>query len=545
MRILLQAPPLLAESLALQLTREQPGWAVALKPDQLTGRPSLVIWSIDAVTSLAAIDREARANGERWPSTPLLLLIPEDLTIAQEALLALPAAGLLQNSDLSDLQGAVTTLLEGGRVVRLSAGSGRSNPSDRASTMGLGQWLLVSGLQQISSDLQVIEALLNPPPTQLLLRIVLEGRRRELRSAHGLLLWIWGPLQLGLADSVPLHPSSAIPSTTPTAGHQPASAGTAITLRERNAVAVWEAIQERITASLQPGLSNGTGRLLALDGLNPERRRELVLALLQQLEAVLKRLRETPANTSPQETWGQLQGELRRQALTSMAGSYVQIPRAGALLPVAQQLLDHADFSSSDAELPEADAMLSPLLAGQPVLVNGQLLPPDDPRALLQLEILVSNWLIRTAELIGSDLLDLCGEWPELRRYLLNDALISTRELERHRNQLNSQLRWDDWIQRPIDLYESKRTLFQLEAGRIVPIQRLEPRDQELRGLGWWQRQVALLLETRDALAPQLHALIQRIGDLMVLMLTQVIGRGIGLIGRGIAQGMGRHLGRG
>ena len=76
-------------------------------------------------------------------------------------------------------------------------------------------------------------------------------------------------------------------------------------------------------------------------------------------------------------------------------------------------------------------------------------------------------------------------------------------------------------------------------------MKRLEPRDQELSQLGWWQRQVALLLETRDALAPQLHALIQRVGDLMVVMLTQVIGRGIGLIGRGIAQGMGRHLGRG
>ena len=198
-----------------------------------------------------------------------------------------------------------------------------------------------------------------------------------------------------------------------------------------------------------------------------------------------------------------------------------------------------------DVDLPDPDAMLSPLLAGQPVLVKGQLLPPDDPRALLQLEVLVSNWLVRTAELIGSDVLDLCGEWPELRRYLLNEPLISTRELERLRNQLNTQLRWDDWVQRPIELYESKRTLFQLKAGEIVPIQRLEPRDQELSDLGWWQRQVALLLETRDALAPQVQALVRRLGDLMVVILTQVIGRGLGLIGRGIAQGMGRHLGRG
>ena len=48
--------------------------------------------------------------------------------------------------------------------------------------------------------------------------------------------------------------------------------------------------------------------------------------------------------------------------------------------------------------------MLAPLLADQPVLVNGQPLPADDPRALLQPEMLVSNWLVRSAELIGAEL---------------------------------------------------------------------------------------------------------------------------------------------
>ena len=62
---------------------------------------------------------------------------------------------------------------------------------------------------------------------------------------------------------------------------------------------------------------------------------------------------------------------------------------------------------------------------------------------------------------------------------------------------------------------------------------------------GWWQQQVALLVEARDAIAPQVQALVRRIGDLMVVLLTQVVGRAIGLIGRGIAQGMGRSLGRG
>ena len=541
MRILLQAPALLAETLALELTRAHPEWTVVLQAQALDGAPSLLIWSIDTVSSLSAIEREVQAQSERWPLTPILLLLPDGLASSEEALLNLPAAGLLQNSNLGELTDSVSTLLGGGRVVRLTPGPSSTRQAQNGSVMGLGQWLLVSGLQQISCDLQTIEALLAPPPSNAMLRFVLEGRRRELRSAHALLLWIWGPLQLGLADSVPLRPTPD--QFSPGEARGPGGRVTAITLKQRNGLAVWDAIEERLTSSVQSGLSNATGKLLALDGLHPARRRDLLLALLHQLSQVLIRLRDVQADPAHAQAWSQVQSEVRRQALASMAGTYVQIPREGVLRPVAEALLDHADLSSMDADLPDPDAMLSPLLAGQPVLVKGQLLPPDDPRALLQLEVLVSNWLVRTAA-DRIRVLDLAVN-GRIARYLLNEPLISTRELERLRNQLNTQLRWDDWVQRPIELYESKRTLFQLKAGEIVPIQRLEPRDQELSDLGWWQRQVALLLETRDALAPQVQALVRRLGDLMVVILTQVIGRGLGLIGRGIAQGMGRHLGRG
>ena len=537
-RILLLAPDLLGESLALQLTAANPDWEVLLKSEQLSGRPGLVVWSIDSLTSISSIQLEALQLTERWQPAPLLLLLPSDVQATREQLLAVTASGLLQDGDLKDLQAAIETLLGGGRVVELLAASEHRGVQQAGSNpVGLGQWLLVSGLQQISRDLQIIEAMLNPPPEQSLLRLLLEGRSRELRSARSLLLWLWGPLQLGFEDvrsftdrSQTSYESSEI---------------TSITLRERNSIAVWNTIRDRLGGSVAGGLSNGTGRLLAIEGLQPERRRELLLALLQQLDQVLKRLRQGELTTALSGEWCELQPELRRQAFTSMAGSYVQIPRDGSLRPVVTSLLNQTDFSGEDEDLPDPATMLAPLLADQPVLVNGQLLPADDPRSLLQLETLVSNWMVRTAELIGAELLDACGEWPELRRYLLQDPLLATRQLDRLRNRLNTQVRWSEWVERPIQLYESQRTLFQLRQGRIEPLFLTEPRDVELNQLGWWQRQVALLLETRDALAPQVQSLVSRLGDLAVVLLTQVLGRAIGLVGRGIAQGMGRSLGRG
>ena len=530
--MLLLAPDLLGESLALKLTSAREDWEVVLRPERLTGSPALVIWSIDRVASLASVQQELFALQERWQPAPLLLLLPSELRLSREQLLELPAAGLLQNVDAQGLQNAIETLLQGGRDIRLEAAS---ETQSQEQTMGLGQWLLVSGLQQVSRDLQRVEALLNPPPEQPLLFLLLQGRRRELRFAKGLLLWLWGPLQMGLEHAEPLAPSA------PSAG---SPTTTAISLRERNAVAVWDAIRDRIDGSVQAGLTNSTGRLLAIEGLHPDRRRELLLALLQQLDQVLQRLRTRQDGTAMAQAWDALQPELRQQALTALAGSYVQIPCNGELQPVVASLLSRADLSGEDGELPDPTGMLAPLVADQPMLVNGLLLPADDPRAFLQLETLVSNWLVRTAELIGAELLDACGDWPELRRYLLRDPLLATRELDRLRNRLNTQLRWADWIERPIQLYESQRTLFQLRAGRIEPLLLTEPRDQELNQLGWWQRQVALLLEARDALAPQVQALVRRIGDLAVILLTQVLGRAIGLVGRGIAQGMGRSLGR-
>ena len=55
---------------------------------------------------------------------------------------------------------------------------------------------------------------------------------------------------------------------------------------------------------------------------------------------------------------------------------------------------------------------------------------------------------------------------------------------------------------------------------------------------------MTLALEVRDALGPQLRSIVKGLGDLVVVLLTQVLGRAIGLVGRGIVQGMGRGLGR-
>ena len=62
--------------------------------------------------------------------------------------------------------------------------------------MGLGAWLLTTGLQQIDGEMALCRRLLSPPPENVFSLLLLQGRQRELLAARKLLLWLWGPLQM-------------------------------------------------------------------------------------------------------------------------------------------------------------------------------------------------------------------------------------------------------------------------------------------------------------------------------------------------------------
>ena len=530
--LLILAEPLLREGLQRRLT-EAYSFVEATSDTATPHQPSgvrLVLWSVGGTMPADSLEHELLQLRERWQPAPLLLLLPGEAPYPSDWLLQLPVEGLLQQAQPDEIPGAVDTLLSGGRVVELRPLMART--ADATETpQGLGVWLLRSGLEQIEREQQRCQRWLQQSQgvfSQLLLR----GRVRELVMARQLLLWLWGPISLALANQP--------------APESEAGSCTAITLRERTAAGVWQAIQTRLVSAIDGGLDNHSGQLMALEGLNSHHRRDLLLALVSQLDLVLLRLRQDQVRGEAlEQRWQELQPELRRLSLRAMAGDYVQLPQQGGLLKVADSLTAAAQLDGVDPELPAALPMLGALVQAQPLLVEGRLLAPDEPMALLQLEALISNWLIRNAELISAEVLACCSAWPELRRYLLRNDLLPTRNLERLRNQLNAQQRWSTWFERPVQLYQSQRQLYRLEAGAIAPVMLTEPRDTELRQLSWGQQLVTLALEARDALAPQLQSALRQLGDLVVVVLTQVIGRAIGLVGRGVLQGLGRSVSRG
>lgn len=541
-QLLLLAEPLEREGLTRWLEADPAGYRVVADAAALEGGAALVLWCPGEAPPLARLRDEVLLLQDRWQPAPLLLLLRRGHGYGRGQLLSLPAQGLLDQAEPRVLCQAVATLLAGGREVALTmddpvAVAGDGPAGELVAPAGVSQSLLRSGLAQIDAELVAADRRLHSSASSLAL-LLEQGRQRELRMARTLLLWLWGPLS-------PL-PAPVLGPAPRVGGGRPLARPMQLSLRQRNAEGIWEALHGRLRVAVSPGPTNHTGQLLALDGLHPERRRDLFQALLEQFAELRGRFQgdDLPMDEILRR-WRELQPQLRQQALRQMAGAYVQLPWEGGLRPVVPTLLQQSDLAVEDPELPDPMAMLAPLVLARPLLVEGRLLAPDEPEAVLHLELLLSNWLVRSAERISAEVLAAGAAWPELRRYLLSPELLATRNLERLRNQLNAQQRWSSWVERPRWLYESRRPLFRLEGGRIDSIDLTEPRDTELRQLGWPQQLVTLMLETRDALAPQLQALLKALGDLFVVVLTRVLGRAIGLVGRGIAQGMGRSLGRG
>ena len=566
-QLLLFAASLAGDGLQALLEAELPQCRVSRAAGADAALPQLVIWQPDSAIEPFSLAQECRSLQERWQPAPLLLLLPPGHRLSRSQLLALPVTGLLEGPNRQQLLRAVQTLIEGGRVVELLEPQTGPLPSPAASPLGLGSWLLLSGLEQVDTEIALCRQLLQPAPP--LGRMLLRGRLRELAAARRLLLWLWGPISLAWGNARQYEPSSldisnralspqgaseASPAELDAARGSLAisQAGAAVfSLQGRNAEAIWQAIHNRLRQAAEAGIGNASSQLLAIEGLAQARRVDLLLALLEQLALLRRRLAddltEAPSVTTKQlsQRWQQWQAELRQQAVRAMASPYVQLPYEGVLQPVADTLVRSSTLELEDPEFPDPQPMLASLVFGRPLVVAGQLLAPDEPRAVLHLELLVTNWLLRTAELIAVEVLSCSSSWPELRRYLLRPDLLPTRNLERLRNQLIAQQRWSLWFERPVALYESRRMLLSLSGGQIQINSLTEPRDAEMRQLGWLQQLVTLMLETRDALGPQLRRLIKAGGDLVGVLLTRVIGQAIGLVGRGILQGMGRSLGKG
>ena len=527
------APSLLGESLALQLSSQDNNLEIILDIKDINGFPKLILFCLDDIELSNSIKLEILRLKERWDQSPILIVIPKSIKLSSSDLMTFGSEGVIQDPTIELLKDTINIILGGGRVFKINNETNYKESSFNNS-YGLGHWLLTSGLSQINRDLHKIDHMIEKQSINTFYLFILIGRRRELLTAKRLILWLWGPLEVLIESPIKnnIKPINKY--------------NTDITIKNSSSKELWKVIYKRVNEKIQDDLINSTDELVALYSLNSFKRHNLLKTLLQEFSIIINKL--DSMNDQEERFEDILQSitpELRANTLRNFIDSYDHLLKNGVEVSISDFLVDNAQLDILDDELPSIALIIDPILNNKPIQIDGEYISTEDPRCVIQLEMLILNWILRTAEIVGEEIISSCSEWPELRKYFLNKELVSTRELERKRNHINTKNQIQNLFRKPVRLYESKRLYYTVKNNIIEKIIIFEPRDDELKKLDWAQRQIAFIIELRDALAPQVQATIQYLGDLIVLILTKVVGRSIGLIGRGIAQGMGKNLSKG
>jgi len=423
--------------------------------------------------------------------------------------------------------------------------------------------LRLSGLQQIEAALSDVTNQLQNLDLSLLDRAVLAGQQRELRASR------WLVRRLLATPTVPESSSAATPQSDaassgeeqsryregrpeqqlePTDAIQRSPEGTELTVIPSlenglaNARNLQAALLDAIAAKLQSSLQNQTNTPLEIDILREEKKRELLYLILRQLEEILDELRFSQVQPGQlEEKRSLILQDLWQAAVTNFFGKYYTISVGNLEIEVVSALLQDIEVVQNAIlnKIPFVSDLLSHLLFQTPLAIEGIPYIPGSPEAMRRAESILENLIIQVANAVMQPLLNRFANVETIKQNFYEYRLLSIREVERFRNNLSWKYRLEKYLGEPKAIFESQYPLLIFYGRGIQKVTVYAPRAQELERLSGLQFTVTLALETRDAIAPRFRSAISFVGTGLIYVLTEVIGRGIGLVGRGILKGVG------
>lgn len=458
-----------------------------------------------------------------YPQLPLFLLTPN---LATKQIAKLKSWGVKGNCDRG---ASINSIVEGLYTVAY----GNTYWSTNDATPKLWQQALAnisqSGRIELEQTLQEIEQKLANPNLSDWERVFLVGRKRELQSARWLSSRFVGE-EIVLKELANLEPAdrAIVPLAPAELAPLPEFADSAN-----------KTIFERVVTDIQIGLNNRTKIPLEIDLLQPAIAKSLCHLILQRLSETIAQI--PIANTLDRDYTAYLE-ELWQWStvyfFSQHYGSNEEPLQLEEIYPQEFTTVQQNIFNDLYG-IPE----LFDYLLGKPGLVIDNIVyQSDDPEAIARIEFLLHNLIIHLANGVMQVILNNFYDLEVFKYQLYKAECRSDREIARFRNQLSWRYRQENYFTHPQNIFESRHRLLVINAGVIRTIYVYAPRKaelDELTGIPWFS---TIVIEIRDAIAPIVRKLIALAGSGVVFVLTQVIGKGLGLVGKGIIQGIGSTI---
>jgi DNA-binding NarL/FixJ family response regulator len=403
--------------------------------------------------------------------------------------------------------------------------------------------LRLSGIDYINATLAKVTAQLQVPGLPLLDRAILAGQRRELLAAGWLVNRLLATPQERQNDQMTAlaaaQDSPANPSLNSAVVISPIKQNYPSLLSPR---ALQATLFSSCVAKLQLPLQNLGDEPLEIDIFRQNKKRELLYLILQKLANSLDEVRSSQIEVNQlYEFKNIILCDLWQASITDFFGKFTKVQVGNQNLEIVTFLLQAAKVVETEIinKIPLVGELFSYLLFQTDLSIDNTIYSAGSVEAMEQSLMILENLLIQVANGVVQPLLNTLADVEKIKQSFYDRQFISTREIERFRNDLSWKYRLRNYVSEAQAIFESRYELLVFTPRGIAKISIYAPRNQELAQLSGIPLLVTLALEFRDAIAPRLKSLLSFAGSGIVFVLTQVIGRGLGLIGRGILQGIG------
>lgn len=544
--LLIDDDPIFRLGLATALS-SYPQWEVAAQLDTLTDALTyLSNHTIDLVIldpnvfnqGIEPLDFCQQVN-ENYPETKICLLSNFSSNQALQVFQDLGVEGYCQKGvPIEELVNCLRQIIQNERVwpsLSLSADNQISSRKIREQTQPWLYRLQTSGMAQIEADLNSIDENLKQISLSKLDKIFWQGRKRELLAARWLIKQIL-PVNVIFIDSE-TRPINSLRQI-----NQPNPSFMAALIQESdNNLKIFNHTLDK----LQGNLKNLTKIPLEIDILKPDIKQEILLIILNQLHRIVNDLKfldpdaQQLANNIPiilQKLWRESAlGFLGKECIEKQNFRFEDID----ILIQDYEILVEKEIL---AKIPFVTELFNYLLFETHLMIDQVFYRPDSPEALERAEKFLQNLIIQVANGIVSLILNNFSGVEPIKQKLYNMGMASSREIAKFRNRLAWEYRQTEYWEEPRNIFESQYRIFFLTEKGLESAFIYAPRQTELKNLTGLRWGVTILLEIRDAVSPLLRSIVAFVGNGLVYILTQVIGRGLGLVGRGIIQGIGNSL---
>jgi DNA-binding NarL/FixJ family response regulator len=473
----------------------------------------------------------------QYPNLPILLL---SSTQDQGMLLAAKNAGVdgycPKGISVSELVAVMQEVADGGSYWIQEAPELRIQTSNLPTNSG--QTFLsrivnnfrLSGIGYINPNVAQVTTKLQVPGLPLLEQVFLAGKRRELLAARWLLNHL---LTSTNPDDEQKPPNSGISKI-----DSPKTVNSPPLLSPR---ALQSALFASCVNKIQYPLQNVTDTPLEIDILRGEKKRELLYLILRKIAEALDDLRTSEITYQLSEIINSILFDIWQATTREFFGKFSRVRVIDRELEIVTLLMQDAESVKTEIlnKIPLVIDLFAYLLFQTDLKIDNASYSAGSFEANEQGSMLLENLLIQIANGVIQPLLNQLADVETIKQNYYDRQLVSTREIEKFRNNLSWKYRLKNYVQEAQEIFESRYELFVFAPRGIAKTSIYAPRREELAQLSGIPLFVTLVLEFRDAIAPRMRSLLSFFGSGVVFVLTQVIGKGLGLIGRGILQGIG------